>query len=55
MVAYVAGKDGIEGALALLDRADAMAAALTADAMGRLAAAEAADIAGWLDNQAELL
>lgn len=55
LVADIDGKDGVEGALALLDRADAMAAALTADAKGRLADADAADIAGWLSTQAELL
>ncbi len=46
---------GTEGALALLDRADEMAAALTAAAKGKLADASAAEIAGWLETQADLL
>jgi len=46
---------GTEGALALLDRADEMAAALTAAAKGKLADASAAEIAAWLETQADLL
>ncbi len=49
------GATGPDGALALLDRADEMAAALTADAKGRLAAAGAGEIAEWLERQAQLL
>ena len=55
LVAEAAVSGGIDGALALLDRADGLAAELTAAAKGRLAGAEAADIAEWLDTQAELL
>jgi len=55
LVADVAGTSGAERALALLDRADEMAVALTAEAKGKLATADAAAIAGWLSAQAELL
>ncbi|MEQ8839831.1 MAG: M3 family oligoendopeptidase [Acidimicrobiales bacterium] len=49
------GTTGPEGALALLDRADELAAALTAEAKGGLATADAPTIARWLATQAELL
>lgn len=49
----VEGK-GADGALALLDRAAEMARALTADARGKVADADAATLAGWLDRQAEI-
>lgn len=55
LVADVDGKSGAEGALALLDRADSLAAELTGRAKGQLATADAATLAGWLDDQAELL
>ena len=55
LVADVDGKSGVDGALALLDRADGLAQALTAEAKGELARADAATIAGWLDAQAVLL
>ena len=55
LVADVAGTGGVDGALALLDRADELAAALTTVAKGQIGEAEAGDIAGWLDTQADLL
>jgi oligoendopeptidase F len=55
LVADVDGKHGVEGALALLDRADEMAAVLTAEAKGKLGGADANSIATWLQTQAVLL
>ena len=55
LVADVDGKSGTDGALALLDRADRTAAVLTEEAKGKLADATAADLAGWLATQADLL
>jgi oligoendopeptidase F len=45
---------GADGVMALLDRAAELGEALTADAKGRVGAADAATIAGWLDRQAEI-
>lgn len=45
---------GPDGARALLDRAAAMAAALIEDAKGEVATASAAQLAEWLDRQAEM-
>ncbi|GJM38859.1 MAG: oligoendopeptidase F [Acidimicrobiales bacterium] len=46
--------NGPDGARALLDRAAAMAAELIDDAKGRVATANAAQLAAWLDQQAEM-
>ncbi len=53
-VETLVGGDGPDGARALLDRADEMAAALTAEAKGKVGAADAAQLATWLDHQAEM-
>ena len=45
---------GAEGTLVLLDRAAALAESLTADARGRVADASAAELAAWIDRQAEI-
>lgn len=46
--------DGPDGARALLDRAVAMAAALTEAAKGKVGDADAVQLAAWLDQQAEM-
>ena len=45
---------GADAALVLLDEAAQKAAALTADAKGRIGDADAATLAGWLDRHADL-